>query len=63
MFHANNNDPFITSSVYTDVNGEWTDPNLQLIDALLGVVTGNSPQVDETTQAVGDSDKHEHGYR
>jgi len=65
-FHANDNDPFVTGSVYTDVNGERTDPNLRLIDALLGVVTGNSPQVDETSQAADDADdadEHEHGHR
>ena len=63
-FLANDNDPFVTGSVYTDVNGEWMDPNLQLIDALLGVVTGNTGWVDETGQAADGSDEHghEHGH-
>jgi hypothetical protein len=38
-FRANENDPFITGSVYADVNEERADPNLRLIDALLGVAT------------------------
>jgi hypothetical protein len=59
-FDTNNNDPFITGSVYTDVNGERTDPTLRLIDSLLGVVTGNSSRVDEFTQAADDSHEYEH---
>jgi hypothetical protein len=54
------NDPFVTGSVYTDINGERTDPNVRLIDALLGVVGDNSDQeaqVDETSQAGNDSDQ------
>jgi hypothetical protein len=62
-FHSNDSDPFVTGSVYTDINGERTDPNLRLIDALLGVVSGNSSRVDETTQAADHSDEHEHGHR
>ena len=62
-FHANDNNPFVTGSVYTDVNGERTDPNLRLIDALLGVVTGNSPQVDEPTPVTNNSDEHIHEHR
>ena len=58
-FLASDNDPFVTGSVYTDVNGERTDPNLRLIDALLGVVTGNTRWVDETDG----SDEHEHEHR
>jgi len=61
-FNADDNDPFVTGSVYTDVNGERTDPNLRLIDALLGAVTDNSSQVDETSQAVDDTDEHEHRH-
>lgn len=38
-------------------------PNLRLIDALLGVATGNSSHVDETTQAADDSGGLEHTQR
>src|SRR5579871_5430798 len=64
-FDADNNVPFVTGSVYTDVNGERTDPNLRLIDALLGVVSGNTRwmEVDETDQAVDDPDEHNHEHR
>jgi hypothetical protein len=61
-FDADNNSPFVTGSVYTDVNGERTDPNLRLIDALLGVVTNNSSLIDETTQAADDSEYRGHGH-
>jgi hypothetical protein len=69
--HANDidnesNDPFVTGSVYTDINGERTDPNVRLIDALLGVVSDNSrqeTQVDEISQAANDSDQHTHEHR
>ncbi|KAH6974061.1 hypothetical protein EDB80DRAFT_831121, partial [Ilyonectria destructans] len=62
-FLPNDNDPFVTGSVYTDVNGERTDSNLRLIDALLGVVTGNTRWVDETYQAADSSDEPEHEHR
>ncbi|PVH90222.1 hypothetical protein DM02DRAFT_636983, partial [Periconia macrospinosa] len=61
-FLANNNDPFMTGSVYTDINGERTDPNLRLIDALSGVVTDNTRWMDENGQAADDSDEHEHEH-
>jgi hypothetical protein len=65
-FLASDDDPLVTGSVYTDVNGERTDPNLRLIDSLLGVVTGNTRWVDEsddTDQAVDSSDEHDHEHR
>jgi hypothetical protein len=40
--------PFITGSVYTDVNGERRDPNVPMIDALLGMVTDRSNPTDQT---------------
>jgi len=63
-FHADDHDPadpFITGSVYTDINGERTDPNVRMIDALLGLVTGNSSsEPDEEMQAAEDiSDDHQ----
>lgn len=60
-FDTGNNEPFVTGSVYTDVNGERADPNLRLIDALLRVVTDNSSRIDETTQAADDSEDRDHG--
>jgi len=65
-FLANDSDPFVTGSVYTDVNGERTDPNLRLIDALLGVVTGNTRWTDEGDdgyQPAHGSDEPEHVHR
>jgi hypothetical protein len=53
---ADEDDPLITGSVYTDINGERTDPNVQMIDALLGLVTDSSSQPDET---IPDAE-HEH---
>jgi Domain of unknown function (DUF6570) len=66
-FLASDDDPLITGSVYTDVNGERTDPNLRLMDALLGVVSGNVRwmELDEIDQAADtdDSDEHNHEHR
>ena len=47
-FNADDNDPFITGSVYTDVNGERRDPNVPMIDALLGMVANRSNPTDQT---------------
>src|SRR5579871_1886302 len=64
VFHTDDHDPFVTGSVYTDVNAERTDPNVQLIDALLGVITGNTCEVDEGTPAADDiSDEHQYRKR
>jgi hypothetical protein len=38
----------ITGSVYTDVNGERRDPNVPMIDALLGMVANTSSPTDQT---------------
>jgi hypothetical protein len=63
-FLSDDHDPFVTGSVYTDVNGERTDPNIQLIDALLGVITGNTCEMDEGTPAADDiSDEHQYRKR
>ena len=65
-FNANGHNPFITGSVYTDVNGERADPNLRLIDALLGVVTGSSSQANGTTPVTnnsGTTEATEHRWR
>ena len=48
-FNVDDNDPFITGSVYTDVNGERRDPSGPMIDALLGMVTDRSNPTDQTT--------------
>src|ERR1700735_1805330 len=48
-FNVDDNDPFITGSVYTDVNGERRDPSGPMIDALLGIVTDRSNPTDQTT--------------
>ena len=53
-FHANENDPLITGSVYTDINGERTNPNVQMIDALLELVTSSSSQPNETIPGAED---------
>lgn len=34
-FQPNDHNPFVTGSIYTDVNGKRVDPNVQIIDALL----------------------------
>jgi len=63
-FLASDDDPLVTGSVYTDVNGERSDPNLRLIDALLDVVTGNTRWnnwMNETDQ--DDLDEHNHENR
>jgi len=54
-------DPFMTGSVYTDVNGDRTDPNVRLINTLLEMVTGNSHESNDTTEAA-DERGHGHGH-
>src|SRR5436305_10839436 len=49
-FFPNESDLLITGSVCTDINGERTDPNVRMIDALLGLVTSNTSQEDETAE-------------
>lgn len=59
-FQSNDHDPFLTGSIYTDINGERINPNIQMIDALLGVITGNTCNADEETPTVDDiSDRHQ----
>ena len=50
-FQADEHDPFITGSIYTDINGERTNPDIRIIDALLGVVTETSSPAHGTTEA------------
>ena len=49
-FLSNNHNPFVTGSIYTDVNGERVNPNIQMIDALLGVMSGNTCNADEADE-------------
>ena len=62
-FHSNDHDPYVTGSIYTDINGERADPNIQMIDALLGVITGitcDANEVGEETLDADDiSDRHQ----
>src|SRR5271170_788163 len=48
-------DPLVTGSVYIDLNGERTNPDIPKIDALLRVVTGNPSEADTTTAAAEDN--------
>jgi hypothetical protein len=43
---AIDDEPLITGSVYTDVNGERQDPNVRMVDALLGIVAGRSGETE-----------------
>jgi hypothetical protein len=53
-FQTNDHDPFVTGSVYTDINGERTDPNVRMIDALLGITANDSSGGSQETQTAGD---------
>lgn len=48
---VNIGEPFITGSVYTDINGERQDPNLRVLDALFSVITDRPPTLTEVTSA------------
>ena len=50
-FQTSDHDPFVTGSVYTDINGERTDTNVRMIDALLGIITNDSSEGSQETQA------------
>ncbi len=52
VIETDDQNPLLTSSVYTDVNQERVDPNFRLIDALLGVITNRPSRVDETRSTV-----------
>src|SRR5271156_700526 len=52
---AYDQEPLLTGSVYTDINGERQDPNMQMIDALLGVITGSRQQTDEEPSTTNDA--------
>jgi len=69
-FNYDDPDAFITGSVYTDINGERIDPNVRMIDALLGLVTGNSSSKPDEDSSIGDteaaedtSDEYQHGQK
>jgi hypothetical protein len=57
-FPADENEPLVTGSIYTDLNGERTDPNVRMIDALLGLVTENAPKAEGMMPAAGDEHRH-----
>jgi hypothetical protein len=59
-FAFDENDPLLSGSVYTDINGERADPNLRTIDNLLGIVTGEG-QINEATEMP--DEEHSHGQR
>ena len=40
-YNSNNLELLITSSVYTDINREYQNPNTHLIETLLGIVARN----------------------
>ena len=52
---AYDQEPLLTGSVYTDINGERQDPNMQMVDALLGVITGSRQQTDEEPSTTNDA--------
>ncbi|KAH6712162.1 hypothetical protein BKA61DRAFT_553481, partial [Leptodontidium sp. MPI-SDFR-AT-0119] len=63
-FDADDNETLLTGSVYTDVNGERQDPNVRMIDALLGIVTGSRRQAEEgESTEEGVTDRHPHARR
>jgi hypothetical protein len=54
IFDTDDHEAFISSSVYTDVNGERQDPNVRMIDTLREVVTRNGCGTSEGTPAAED---------
>ena len=48
-FQADDQEPLVTGSVYTDINGERQDPNVRMVDALLGAVAGRSGDMETPT--------------
>ena len=57
-FLPDESDPLITGSVCTDINGERTHPNVRMIDALLGLITSNTSQENETAGDVPEEPQH-----
>ena len=45
-FQADDEEPLMTGSVYTDINGERQDPNVRMVDALLGMVADRSGEME-----------------
>jgi hypothetical protein len=66
-FQSNNYNLFVTGSIYTDVNREQADLNIQMVDALLGMITGNTYNTDkadkETPAADNISDRRQYRKR
>ena len=60
---TNGHDLFVTGSVYTDINGERTDTNIRMIDALLELVSSSSSKGNEATEAVEDTLGDQHRER
>jgi hypothetical protein len=58
--NVDDHDPFVTGSIYTDINGERIDANVRMIDTLLGLVSSSSSQGDKVTEAIEDTlgDQH-----
>ena len=54
IFDPEDHEPLISSSVYTDVNGERQDPNARMIDALREVVSRNGCGISESALAAED---------
>ena len=48
----------LTGLVYINSNREWIDPNIQVINTLLGIVTDESGQVDETIGIVDEEQSY-----
>lgn len=63
-FDADDDEAFMSGSVYTDVNGERQDPDARMINALLGMVPDSSRPADEMGPATDDAvDEDESGPR
>jgi hypothetical protein len=65
VFHADDPEALMTGSVYTDINSERQNPNIRMIDTLLGMVASNPYRTDEiaaaTDCAADDADERERG--
>jgi hypothetical protein len=55
LLEAGDHEAFISSSVYTDINGERQDPNVQLLDTLQKVMTGIPCAPDRNTVDADDA--------
>jgi len=57
-FPADNNNQLLTGSVYTDINAERVDPQVQMIDALLGLISDSPSQQHETLSPEEDTSQN-----